>query len=79
MGFAQGRILEIVNLDTDRFTLRVPLSTPVRELADELFLLGIHRDHRQAGVAELTRALIEIAKLRIPVFVLASYLRLGMA
>ncbi len=56
---------------------RPPLAAVVLELADEFFLLGVHTDHRLAGVPVIAGLLVEIAELGIPVRMLASLDGLG--
>lgn len=60
-----------------RISRRPPLAAVVLELADELLLLGVHADHRLAGVPVITGLLVEIAELGISVGMLASLDGLG--
>src|SRR5215470_17627441 len=57
-GLAQLREKEVMDPDLDRTPLGFPFPAHVLELADQLFLLGVHRDHRLAGIAELARLLV---------------------
>ena len=62
-----------------RAALRPPLGAAVGELADLLFLLGVHRDDRVPGVQELARPGSDVAELGIPVRVLPALGDLGVA
>ena len=74
---AQVLVREIVDVDPLGLALRLPFPPPVLEGADQLLLLGVHRDHRLAGRQERFDLLVEVAELGIPVGMLAPFQRLG--
>ncbi len=68
---------EIIHADVFWLALRTPGPTSVLEVADKLFLLGIHRDHRLTGSQCGPHALVEVAELRIPIRVAFPLARLA--
>ncbi|RPK84534.1 hypothetical protein EES46_24045 [Streptomyces sp. ADI98-10] len=76
-GLAQQRIGEVVDADRHRIACGPPGTASVVEVADQLSLLGVHADHRLAGIPVITCLLVEIPELGIPVGMLAALERLG--
>jgi len=63
---------EVVDVHRHRFAPGPPLPAPVLELADQLLLLAVHRDHRQASIAELAGLLVEVVELGVAVGMLSA-------
>lgn len=76
-GLAQLRICEVMHAHRHRITRRPPGTARIVEVADQLLLLGVHADHRLAGVPVIACLLVEIPELGIPVGMLTSLERLG--
>ena len=68
---------KVVHVHPLRAALRPPLGAAVGELADLLFLLGVHRDDRVPGVQELARLARDVAELGVPVRLLPALGDLG--
>ncbi len=66
-GLAQLWIDEVVGANLLWLTLRAPFSAAILEIADQLLLLRIHRDHRLASSLELFRAGVDELELRIAI------------
>jgi len=76
-GLAQLGVGEVMDVHRHGITRRPPLAAVVLELADEFLLLGVHADHRLAGVPVITSLLVETVELGIPVRMSASLNGLG--
>ncbi|MGY3204627.1 hypothetical protein ACVW19_005142 [Streptomyces sp. TE5632] len=60
-----------------RTARRPPGRAGVFEVADQFLLLGVHADHRLAGIPVVACSLVEITELGIPVRMLTALERLG--
>lgn len=76
-GLAQLRVGEVMDTHRHRIPRRPPGTGRVAEVADQLLLLGVHADHRLAGVSVAASLLVEIPELGVPVGMLAALERLG--
>ena len=54
----------------------MPFSARIREIAHSFFLFDIHRDHRLVSFLKRKHFAIDLFKLSIPVWMLASFLTL---
>ncbi len=70
---------EVVGPGRRRLTLGPPFPARVLELADQLFLLGVHADHRIAGGLVSLDLLDDVPELRVPVRVPPALDGLGVA
>src|SRR6266496_3343333 len=70
---------EVMHLHPFGLTARPPLLPAVLIVADQLLFLGVHADHRLPGGLELPHLLVDEPELPIPVRVLLSLHRLGVA
>jgi hypothetical protein len=61
---------EVVGVDLDRLSLGRPLTPAVLELADQLLLLGIHRDDRLLGGQRTSNGVVDVVKLRVAIRVI---------
>ena len=68
---------EVVHVDPFRCALGLVLDAAVVEGADELFLLGVHADHRLAGGHESLRQLVQVAELAVTVGMGRPFFDLG--
>lgn len=73
---AQLRDLEVVHADHLRVLPRTQLATGILEVANQLLLLGIHRDRRLAGGDRRLHRRIDVRELLIAVRMLAPLARL---
>jgi hypothetical protein len=71
-GLAQLGVFEVVHVDLLGGPLGRPFLAAVLELADQLFLLGVHADHRLARGERGRGPLVEVAELAVPVGVLVA-------
>ena len=76
---AEFLIGEVVIINPPRRALRLPFGAAVFEVADQLFLLAIDRDHRDPGRQAPGHQVIDVAELGVAVRVLAAFDRLGVA
>ena len=58
---------EIVHAHRQRRRLRLPFPTRIREVPDQLLLLGVDRDHRLSGVQKPVRRRIDVFELLVAV------------
>jgi len=65
-------VFEVVAAYQLGFTLRAPLPSRVLEVADELFLLGIHTDHRLPGNKRRLHSLVDVLELLVAVGMLGA-------
>ena len=64
---AEFRDAEIVHADLLRLALGLPFAAAVLEIADQLLLLGVDRDHRLAGRRGRFHLIVDVAELRIAI------------
>ena len=68
---------EVVHLHTLRLSLRSPLAPRILEVADQLFLLRVHRDDRVSLRLMVAHLIIEVGELGIPIRVRGAFLCLA--
>jgi len=78
-GLAQLQAGEVMDVDADRLARGPPFTAAVVVVAGQFLLLGIHADHRLAGIAVLPDLLVEVTELGIPVRDLVALDGLGVA
>ena len=76
---AQAVLGEVVRRGLARAGPGPPFAAGVLELPDQLLLLGVHADHRVAGVLVGPGLLVDVPELRVPVRVLLALDGLGVA
>src|SRR5947207_10935211 len=76
---AQLQVKEVVTLDADRIASGPPFTAAVVIIADQFLLLGVHADHRLAGIAVVPDLLVEVTELVVPVRDLIALDGLGVA
>jgi hypothetical protein len=76
---AQLQAGEVVTLDGDRITSGPPFTAAIVIMAGQLLLLGVHADHRLAGITVLLDPLVEVTELGVPVRDLIALDGLGVA
>lgn len=59
-----------MGFDQHRRAARLPLLTGIFEDADQLFLFGIHRNHRLLGDLRRRHRLVDVRELRVPIWIL---------
>ena len=74
---AEFGLQEVVYPHLLRVALRPPFAARVLEVADQLLLLGVDRDHRLLLPQRRRHAGIDVSELRIPVRMLAAFARLA--
>ena len=65
--FAKGVVDEVVDADRYGLTSRLPLGASVLEVANQLFLLGIDRDHRRTACLKIVDTLADEFELLVAV------------
>ena len=70
---------EVMRAGSHRLALGPPFPACVLELADQLFLLGVHADHRVRGALVGLDLLVDVPELRVPVRVPLALDGLGVA
>src|SRR5208337_3551040 len=68
---------KIMNANFLGRALRAPFAPIVLEVADELLLLGVDRDHRLVGGERGAHLFIEVRKLRVSILVIRALARLA--
>src|SRR5215468_827067 len=63
---------EVMDIDELRLVLGLPLAAAVLEVADQLLLLGVDRDHRHAALKTRLRGLVDVLELRVAVGMLLA-------
>ena len=72
-GFAQVRILEIVNADFLGFALRLPLLAGVLESPQQFLLFRVHRHHRLPAFLQAPHLAVEVLELGIAIGVRGAF------
>ena len=72
VGLAQLEVDEVVHVDRLGLPGRAPFPAAVLVVADELFLLGVHADHRLPALLVRTDLGVEVGELGVPVRVPAA-------
>jgi hypothetical protein len=75
--FALGLAGEVVGVDLDWHPRGRPFPATVLELADQLFLLGVHRDHRLARRKRRLCGLVDQLELGVAIGVICTLARLA--
>jgi hypothetical protein len=63
---------EVVDVDQLGLALRLPLPSCVLEVAHELLLLGVHREHRHAAFEAVLGLRVDVLELRVAIRVLRT-------
>lgn len=74
--FADGVGREVVDVHQLRITLRLPLTSAVLEVANQLLLLRVDGDHRYAAIDAVLRLGVDVLELRVPIRMLRALDRL---
>ena len=74
---ADGVVGKVVNVHEFGLVLRLPLASSVLEVADQLLLLGVHRDHRLAAPLEGPHRAVDVLELGVAVGVLLALFARG--
>src|SRR6516165_3957473 len=76
-GTAKLRVYEVVDVDELRASLTTPFLAGILEIAHQLLLLRVDRDHRLVGFQEGGRLVCDVLELRVAVDVLLPFLGLA--
>jgi hypothetical protein len=73
----QFLVLKVMNPDFFRLLFGLPFPSAVFKISDQLFFLGVHRDHRLPLLLKSLCNRINVFKLRIPIRMTAPFSRFG--
>ena len=77
--FPQLRVGKVMHQNVDRLPARLPFAPGRPEVPDQFFLLGVHRNRGLTTLLKVLHLSIEMFKLRIPIWVIRTFLRFAIA